>query len=359
MAKPIDIDRPVEAGKNSVRAREKVLFYRSYAHYSPVGKCWHLEIRGSIFAPTRRHIRKHVLLHLFKRVVKPEKGKLVRERFKDRAHLFLNVSRKNKAVPIAIAEKAFELPKSTPDGHFYTTLTVPEHELEASVMQDASGRNFVQFAAHLPEQDERLFAGEIELVPPQGLSVISDIDDTIKITNVADRRELLANTFTREFQAVPEMSTVYQKWAQAGASVHYVSSSPWHLYSLLVDWLDKDQFPVGSLHLRNVRLSVLRKNWKRQSAFEMKQQTIRALMRTYPMRRFILCGDSGERDAELYGGIYSQFGPQVEHVAIRYIDNGHNRYSRDQIREILCDVPDEKFTLFEHAHELAAIQIDV
>src|SRR5690606_7294133 len=132
----------------------------------------------------------------------------------------------------------------------------------------------------LPEEDERLFAGEIELIPPVGVSVIADIDDTIKITNVADRRELLANTFTREFQSVPEMANVYQKWANAGASVHYVSSSPWHLYSLLLDWLDKDQFPVGSLHLRNVRLNVLRKNWKRQSAYETKLQTIRTLLRT-------------------------------------------------------------------------------
>lgn len=355
MAKPIDIERPLGSGKGAVHAREQVLFYRSYAHYSPVGKCWHLEIHGSIFAPTRRHIRKHVLLHLFKRVVKPEKGKQVRERFKDRAHLFLNVSKRNKAVPISIAEKAFELPRSSPDGHFYTTLTVPEKELEAFIVEDEQGRRFIQFAAHLAEEDERLFAGEIELVPPIGVSVISDIDDTIKITNVADRRELLANTFTREFQAVPEMAEIYQQWATTGASIHYVSSSPWPLYSLLVDWLDKDQFPVGSLHLRNVRLSVLRKNWKRQSAYETKLQTIRSLLRTYPQRKFLLCGDSGERDAELYVEIYSQFGDQVEHIAIRYIENGHHKYSQDQIREVLSRVPSEKWTLFEKADELKNI----
>ena len=45
-------------------------------------------------------------------------------------------------------------------------------------------------------------SGYIQLIDPNGISVISDIDDTVKITNVADRRELLANTLLREFVAV-------------------------------------------------------------------------------------------------------------------------------------------------------------
>ncbi|QDT34288.1 phosphatidate phosphatase App1 family protein [Thalassoglobus polymorphus] len=344
-----------ENNKVAVHPREQVIFYRSVAHYSPLGRCWHLEVHGSIFAPTRRHIRKHVLLHLFKRVVKPEKGKQTHKRFKDRAYLFLNVNKRNKSVPIAIAEKAFELPRSSPDGQFYTTLTVPELELEPSIQVDEFGRRFVEFAAHLPEEDERLFAGEIELIPPEGISIVSDIDDTIKITNIADRRELLANTFSREFQAVPMMAKIYQDWARAGASIHYVSSSPWPLYQPMLAWLDKDEFPLGSVHLRNMKLSELRKDWKRQIAYESKRKTIQTLMRTYPSRRFILCGDSGERDAELYAEIASQFGPQVQHVAIRYIENGHHKYSRDVIRRILSNIPEEKQTVFDSPEEIPAL----
>ena len=358
MSKPTETQRTTDtkkAAKHAVRPREQVIFYRSFAHYSPLGRCWHLEVHGSIFAPTRRHIRKHVLLHLFKRVVKPEKGKQTRQRFKDRAHLFLNVSKRNKSVPIDIAEKAFELPRSTPDGHFQTTLTIPEEELEPSIQKDAFGRRFVEFAAHLPEEDSRLFAGEIELVEPAGVSVISDIDDTIKITNVADRRELLANTFSREFQAVPQMAETYQAWAAQGVSFHYVSSSPWPLYEPMLNWLDKDEFPIGSLHLRNVRLSELRKNWKRRVAYESKRQTIQTLMRTYPQRRFILCGDSGERDAELYAEIASQFGDQVKHIAIRFIENGHNRSSRKKIGEILSPIPKDRRTLFDSPEVLQSI----
>ena len=357
MPTPADKERKSVDPKASVHPREQVTFYRSYAHFSPVGRCWHLEVHGSISAPTRRHIRKHILLHLLKRVVKPENDREIHRRFRDRAHLFLKVKKRNKSVPIAIAEKAFALPRSTTDGHFFTTLTVPEAELEPSIQQDEFGRRFIQFAAHLPQEDDRLFAGEIELIPPEGVSIISDIDDTIKITNVADRRELLANTFTREFQAVPLMADTFRRWGEEGASFHYVSSSPWPLYEPIIDWLDKDSFPVGSTHLRNVKLSELRRSWKRQLAYEAKRRIIQTLMRSYPHRRFILCGDSGERDAELYAEIASQFGEQVQHVAIRYLEKGHYGFTRETIRFKLSKIPKDRWTVFETPEELEQLTI--
>ena len=191
------------------------------------------------------------------------------------------------------------------------------------------------------------FAGEIELIEPEGVSLISDVDDTIKVSNVADRRELLANTFTREFQSVPSMAETYQRWANTGVSFHYVSSSPWPLYLPLIHWLDKDEFPLGSLHLRNVRISELRKDWKRKAAFASKRATIAALMRAYPNRRFVLCGDSGERDVELYAELADRFGNQVQHVAIRYLESGYHKSSRQQIRETLSSIPKDRWTLFD------------
>ncbi|TWT57905.1 hypothetical protein KOR42_12720 [Thalassoglobus neptunius] len=352
MAESIPVNSLPGIQERSVRARESVVFFRSYAFYSPAGKCWHLEIHGKIYAPTRRHIRKTVLLHLFKRVVKPEKDAQIHRLFRDRADLFLNVSKANISVPIAIAEQAFVLPKSSPDGHFRTTVTVPQTELEPSIQVDQFGRRFVQLCVHLPEDDDRFFAGEVELISPEGVSVISDIDDTIKVTNVADRRELLANTFTREFQAVPGMPETYQRLASLGTSFHYVSSSPWPLYDPLVSWLDKDAFPTGSLHLRNVRLSELRKNWKRQAAYESKRKTIETLLRSFSARQFVLCGDSGERDAELYAEIAERFRDQVSHVAIRYLSDGYHRYSRAEIAARFSNLSSDRWSIFESPEEL-------
>ncbi|SFI65513.1 phosphatidate phosphatase App1 family protein [Planctomicrobium piriforme] len=341
-----------EETSHAVHAGEMVVFYRSSAHYSPLGQCWHLQVRGSIFSASPSRLRKGVLLQLFKRVVKPENAVEVRQRFHDRARLFLHNGRKGKSVPIAIAEKAYHLPNTLPNGQFETTITLQAAELEPIMQTDAFGRRFVSFCTHLPEDDQRLFAGEIELIPPTGISVVSDVDDTIKVTNVRDRKELLANTFTREFRSVDGMRDLYQHWARQGASFHYVSASPWPLYGPLIEWLDTDSFPAGTMHLRHVRLRDLRGDRTREAAFKTKRTSIENLLRLYPERQFILCGDSGERDAELYGEIARHFGGQVLHVAIR--NCGHDA-TTEAVQARLAHLHPSRWSIFSDPRELASL----
>lgn len=339
----------------ALHAKESITFFRSFGHFGPLGGCWHLEVRGSVFATVRGKFHKKALIHLFKRVVRPDKDLEINQRFLDRTHLFLQDSRKGRSIPIALGERGYVLPDSLPNGHFESTITVPGPDLDASVQLDTFGRRFIQFCAHLPEEDRRLFAGEIELIGPQGYSIISDVDDTIKLSNVGDRRELLANTFTREFQSIPGMCRLYQSWAARGVSFHYVSASPWPLYEPLVAWLDADGFPVGSMHLRHVRLRDLSGRRHRELAIRNKRDTIERILRTYPWRRFLLFGDSGEHDAEIYGQIARDFGEQVHHVAIRRIPDGNNGISTEHVRRALAHLPETQWTLFDDPEELSGV----
>jgi hypothetical protein len=329
---------------------ELVIFYRSCGAYSRVGDCWHLQVRGSILSTSPSRLRKGLLLQLFKRVVKPENAAEVRQRFNDRARLFLQNGRKGKSVPIAIASRPFQLPSTLPNGQFEGTITLQAAELAPVIQTDLSGRRFVQFCLQTSESDQRFVAGEIELISPTGLSIVSDVDDTIKVTNVRDRKELLANTFTREFRSVEGMRRLYQSWAGLGASFHYVSASPWPLYGPLVEWLDADSFPFGTLHLRHVRLRDLRGDRTREAAFKTKRSAVENLLRQYPERSFILSGDSGERDAELYGEIARTFGRQVAFIAIR--DCGHGTGSLSSVQARLSDLDPQRWCLFENPAEL-------
>ncbi len=349
MAKQADSKSRVNASRR-VLPRELVVFYRGCGTYSPLGDCWHLQVRGSVFTASNSRIRKGILLQLFKRVVKPENAVDVRQRFHDRARLFLQDGRKGKSLPIAIAEKAFQLPDTLPNGQFEATITIPVSELESSIQTDDFGRKFVQFCSRLPEEDPRLFTGEIELVPPRGVSIVSDVDDTIKVSNVQDRKELLANTFTREFRGVEGMRNLYQHWARHQTSFHYVSASPWPLYRPLIDWLDTDAFPMGTLHLRHVRLRDLRGDRTREAAFRSKRHAVENLLRLYPERRFVFCGDSGERDAELYGEIARHFGNQVAYIAIRNCGGKHASLGNVSAR--LEHLPSDRWTIFEDPAEL-------
>ena len=96
------------------------------------------------------------------------------------------------------------------------------------------------------------FAGVVHFPSPQGVSVISDIDDTIKISEVKDRKLLLQNTFFRPFQAVPGVPDKYRQWAEAGVAFSSVSASPWQLYDPLANFFRQVGFPHATFHLKRV-----------------------------------------------------------------------------------------------------------
>jgi hypothetical protein len=76
----------------------------------------------------------------------------------------------------------------------------------------------------------KTFSCTIYVLARHGVSVISDIDDTVKISNVLSKRSLLKHTFYSYFKPVEGMSELYQKWYDQKCQFHYVSASPWQLY---------------------------------------------------------------------------------------------------------------------------------
>ena len=132
------------------------------------------------------------------------------------------------------------------------------------------------------------------------MSIISDIDDTVKITHVLDRRRMWEATFYKPFEAVDGMPAAYHRLAATGAAFHYVSSSPWHLAEPLLDFLDANGLPLSSIALKQVRLKDRTRLDILKPGRETKPPEIEAILTRYPGRRFILIGDSGEDDPEVY-----------------------------------------------------------
>jgi len=112
----------------------------------------------------------------------------------------------------------------------------------------------ISFEAVTRPKDSRRFESKIHLIAQQGTSIISDIDDTIKISEIRNKSTLLANTFKRPFQTVPGMAQFYRTLAQQEQTTfHYISASPWQLYQPLANFLKDNEFPSGSFHLRLFR----------------------------------------------------------------------------------------------------------
>ncbi len=187
--------------------------------------------------------------------------------------------------------------------------------------------------------------GSIQFIPHKGLSIISDIDDTVKITEIpAGARTVVQNTFFKDFQPAPELVSRYQNWHNDGAVFHYVSGAPWQLYKPLEAFLFSPDagYPEGTFHMKNARKNLLSVNsWRdlRELAtnelvtYEQKIEQITEIISKFPERRFILVGDSGERDPEVYREIFKRFPDQIEEIIIRDVVNDRE-LNPDRLQEM-------------------------
>jgi phosphatidate phosphatase APP1 len=190
----------------------------------------------------------------------------------------------------------------------------------------------------------------LELVEPTGVSVISDIDDTIKISAIGNRRELLRNTFCRPTAPVPGMAELYRAWAEAGVRFHYVSASPWQLFEPLGAFARSNGFPAGVFHLKQVGVTdgTLRRLF--DSPEEYKVPIIGELLARFPQRQFILVGDSGEKDPEIYGELARKHPAQVSKILIRKTDGA--TMTEERLRSAFAGVPREHWQVFEAPEEV-------
>lgn len=149
--------------------------------------------------------------------------------------------------------------------------------------------------------DEDLSAvQEIKIIEPYGVSLISDIDDTVKKSNIsAGAKEIFRNTFIRDLAdlSVEGVKEWYNRMANMGVSIHYCSNSPWQLFPVLASFFKMHGLPPGSLHLKQYS-GMLQGIF--EPVAERKKSTLNRLLRDFPERKFILVGDSGEADLEVY-----------------------------------------------------------
>lgn len=329
----------------AVKSDERVIFFPTTARLSKGGRSWIVPIHGWIFEPEEDGFFRGVALRELQDALELEPDQEAAAIFEERARWFLVDNERNKRIVIRIGAETHQLNRSDKDGHFVDVVRVP---LATAEKLAKNGR--LPFSVKLREDDPRKFSGQANLLPPEGISVISDIDDTVKITQVTDPEKLLENTFLKPFQAVEGMATVYAKWEQAGARVHFVSSSPWQLYEPLSSFLEEAGFPEATYHLKRIRL----KDSSFLSLFADPERTkplgIEPFFRAYPNRRFLLVGDSGEKDPEVYGAIAAKYPKQVLQIFIRDVTgeaDDSNRY-----REAFQKIPKSKWQIFRDPKSL-------
>jgi phosphatidate phosphatase APP1 len=344
---------PMADSESDIRDDEVVVFYPTYARSVDEGRAWAVSIHGSIFEPETGSLKRAAALGVLRRLLGLSSEEAEARLFQERARAFLVDNEGGKEIAVRLGGRTYAAGTSGDNGHFATTLLLPAAEVERIRRIDPGQPNDpgrLSFEAVTRPGDERTFAGRVRLVGPKGLSVISDVDDTIKVSQVTDRRALVRNTFLREFEPVEGMPELYRKWARAGVAFHYLSGSPWQLYGPLSDFLRDEAFPPGSLHLKHFRL-------KDRSALSLlgfqegyKSAAIEGILADFSQRRFILVGDSGEEDPEIYGAAARKHAGQVILVLIRNVGGPGNQDAR--FRAAFDQVPPDRWRIFRDPAEL-------
>ena len=164
----------------------------------------------------------------------------------------------------------------------------------------------------------------------KGVSLISDIDDTIKHSAISKgAKEIFKNTFIRELEdlTIQGVKEWYSKLFALGVKLHYVSNSPWQLYPLLRSYFSLAGLPPGSFHLKQYS-GMLQGIF--EPAAERKRGSLERIMADFPERRFILVGDSGEADLEVYTEVVTANPGRVLGVFIRDVTTAEKKKFFDQ-----------------------------
>ena len=174
---------------------------------------------------------------------------------------------------------------------------------ESGHFQIRAPLDFVPTHVRVLASDKLSATEEVRITEPKGVSMISDIDDTIKHSAIGSgAKEIFRNAFIRELGdlTIEGVKEWYEQMASMGVNLHYVYNAPWQLYPVLTTFFAQAGLPPGSFHLKQYTGML-------QGIFEpvadRKKGTLEKIMNDFPHRRFLLVGDSGEADLELYTDI--------------------------------------------------------
>ncbi len=173
-------------------------------------------------------------------------------------------------------------------------------------------------------------------VPPAAsrFLVISDIDDTVMATGVANKGKMLWRLFVENAQsrvAFPGVAAFLRALHLGGTKAEmnpmlYVSRAPWSIYDMLVEFFNLHQIPVGPLLFLREWGGTLQSPLPRRAESH-KRELIEHMLAIYSKLPVVLIGDSGQRDPELYAQIVRKHGERVVAVYIRDVSHRANRLS--------------------------------
>ena len=212
-----------------------------------------------------------------------------------------------------------------------STVTVRIGDQEFEVTADRGGVVDVDLAVDLDPGlrtislqapgSERVEARIYVVRPEARLGVVCDIDDTVMVTALP--RPFLAawNTFVLDEHArrpVPGMAVMLERLVREnpGSPVIYLSTGAWNVAPTLDRFMSRHLYPDGTMLLTDWGPTHDRLF---RSGRDHKRSSLERLAKEFPDVRWVLIGDDGQHDEELYRDFSEAFPQNVAAIAIRQL----------------------------------------
>lgn len=282
-----------------------------------------LKVYRGFASKKETHIFGHVL-----QTVAPQREKITRNPFRNALGMLRRYRvrpAKNEVVVVKINNKLYE---ERIDSKGFFMFRVPTFGCERFWVE-------LQLKDH-PEEFEQF---ELEVKDPPNI-IVSDIDDTVLVSHSTSLLKKLYLLLTKNYKRRKVFNGIRDFYSRLGGvdnEFFYVSSSEWNLYDFLNDFMAFNRLPNGVFLLQDIK-SGLRDIFRSGGgSHQHKYHKIKMLLEVYPQSKFLLVGDSGQRDPFIYQQIAEEHPDRIQKIYIRDVRSSR-RVSVRSVAEKLKEV---------------------
>ncbi|KAI1431983.1 hypothetical protein GGR50DRAFT_31296 [Xylaria sp. CBS 124048] len=191
------------------------------------------------------------------------------------------------------------------------------------------------------------------LVPPTGLTIVSDIDDILRITKIYDPKEGLLNSFARPYVPWENMPEIYANWSASiqNAHFHYLTTTPEQVTRNYMNYIYKT-YPLGSFDTRPLNFSDV------SATLSIRRALLDKIFQTYPTRKFVLVGDTTNSDVmKDYPQLVHDYPGQVQCIFLRNTTATDSSDLFPYNTKGFKDLEQRQYMFFVHADDLRDVDI--
>ncbi|KAG5931605.1 hypothetical protein E4U53_001688 [Claviceps sorghi] len=191
------------------------------------------------------------------------------------------------------------------------------------------------------------------LVPSTGITIISDIDDILRVTKIYEPKEGILNTFTRPLTPWMNMPQIYANWSASLQNMHfhYLTTTPEQVTRTYMDFIYKT-YPLGSFDTRPLNFS------DTKATLHIRRFLLDKVFRTFPQRKFVLVADTSNPDVmAAYPAMYKDYPGQVMCILLRNTSSTDSGDRFPYNTSGFKGIPQDRYMFFHVPDDLTRLDI--